>query len=161
MTKHILTAVFSAGGTTRRVGRKISDIFGTDFYEILPQEPYTLADLNWLSRKSRSSIEMNDASARPAIAENDLDITSYDTIIIGYPIWWGLAPRIIETFLENNDFSGKRIIPFCTSGGSGIGRSDTELHQNVSGDVKWEKGVQISRSNEKTIRKQLEAVLQE
>ncbi len=161
MTKHILTAVFSAGGATRRVGRVISDIYETDFYEIIPQEPYTLADLNWLSKKSRSSVEMNDPSARPVIAENDLDISSYDTVIIGYPIWWGLAPRIIETFLESHDFSGKRIIPFCTSGGSGIGRSDTELHENASGDVKWEKGVQINRPNEKTIRKHLNSLLEQ
>ena len=161
MTNHILTAVFSAGGSTRIVGKAISDIFCTDFYEILPREPYTAADLNWLSKKSRSSVEMNDPSARPEIAENTLDISSYDTIIIGYPIWWGLAPRIIETFLESHDFSGKRIIPFCTSGGSGIGRSDMELHKNVSPDVIWEKGVQINRPNEKTIRKQLGSVLQQ
>lgn len=161
MTKHILTAVFSASGVTREVGKAISDIAGTDLYEIFPKEPYTAADLNWLSKKSRSSIEMNDPSSRPEIAENDLDISSYDTIIIGYPIWWGLAPRIIETFLESHDFSGKTIIPFCTSGGSGIGRSGIELHKNVSADVRWEKGVQINRPNEKEIRKQLASVLEQ
>lgn len=161
MTKHILTAVFSAGGVTRKAGRAIADVFGTDFYEIVPKEPYTPADLNWMSKKSRSSVEMNDPSSRPMIADHTLDISSYDTVIIGYPIWWGLAPRIIETFLESHDFSGKRIIPFCTSGGSGIGRSDIELHKNVSEDVKWEKGIQISRPNEKTIRKHLGSVLEQ
>ena len=158
MAKHILTAVFSASGVTGKVGRAISETFDTDFYEIQPKEPYTSGDLNWMDKKSRSSVEMNDPSCRPEIADNTLDLSSYDTIIIGYPILWGIAPRIIETFLESHDFSGKRIIPFCTSGGSGVGRSDKELHKNVSGDVIWEKGVQINRADEKTIRKQLGSV---
>ena len=101
---------------------------------------------------------MNDPSARPEIAKAVSDMASYDKVIIGFPIWWGVAPRIIDTFLESYDFSGKTIIPFCTSGGSGVGRSDTELHKYVKGDVKWEKGVQINRPNESVIKKWLDEV---
>ena len=95
----------------------------------------------------------------PKIADTVADMDAYDTVIVGFPIWWGVAPRIIETFLESYDFSGKTIIPFCTSGGSGVGRSDTSLHKNVSGEVKWTKGVKINRPNENKIRKWLDEVL--
>lgn len=159
MEKRILTAVFSASGRTKRVGEEIARISGSDFFEIVPKEIYTSDDLNWVNRNSRSSIEMNDPAARPEISGTVDDMDSYDTVIIGYPIWWGVAPRIIETFLESYDFSGKTIIPFCTSGGSGLGRSDTALHKNVSGDVKWEKGVQINRPQESQIKSWLEKVL--
>ena len=159
MAKKVLVAVYSASGVTRRVGQEIARISGGDFFEIVPKEIYTSEDLNWMNKKSRSSVEMNDPSARPEIASTVADMVSYDTVIIGFPIWWGIAPRIIETFLESYDFSGKTIIPFCTSGGSGVGRSDSELHKNVSGDVKWEKGVQINRPNEGAIKKWLDRVL--
>lgn len=159
MAKKVLVAVYSASGVTRRVGQEIARISGGDFFEIVPKEIYTSEDLNWMNKKSRSSVEMNDPSARPEIASTVADMDSYDTVIIGFPIWWGIAPRIIETFLESYDFSGKTIIPFCTSGGSGVGRSDSELHKNVSGDVKWEKGVQINRPNEGAIKKWLDKVL--
>ena len=159
MSKKILVAVFSASGVTRRVGKEIARISGGDFFEIAPKEPYTSADLDWTNNKSRSSVEMNEPSARPEIANAVPDMDVYDTVIIGFPIWWGVAPRIIETFLESYDFTGKTIVPFCTSGGSGVGRSDTALHKNVSGDVKWAKGVQINRPNENVIRKWLEKVL--
>ena len=159
MAKKVLVAVFSASGTTRAVGEEIARTAGADFYEIVPKEIYTSADLNWMNKKSRSSVEMNDPSARPEIAGDAPDMTAYDTVIVGFPIWWGVAPRIIDTFLESYDFSGKKIVPFCTSGGSGVGRSDTALHKNVSGDVKWEKGRQINRPNEAEIRRFLEAVL--
>ncbi len=159
MANKTLVAVFSASGVTKRVGEEIARIAGADFHEITPKERYTSDDLNWMNKRSRSSVEMNDPTSRPELAENDLDMASYDTVIIGFPIWWGIAPRIIETFLESYDFSGKKIIPFCTSGGSGVGRSDTELHKNVRGDVKWEKGVKINRPNEKEIRKWLDNVL--
>lgn len=102
---------------------------------------------------------MNDPSSRPEIANQVADMDAYDTVIIGFPIWWGVAPRIIETFLESYDFSGKTILPFVTSGGSGVGRSDKELQKNVSGDVKWGKGVQINRPNEAEIKKWLEKTL--
>jgi len=151
-----LVAVFSASGVTKRVGQKIAEVAGGDFFEIVPKEKYTSTDLNYMNNRSRSSIEMNDPSARPEIKNKVADMTSYDTVIIGFPIWWGVAPRIVETFLESYDFSGKTIIPFCTSGGSGVGRSDTALHKNVSGDVKWAKGVQINRPDESAIRRVLE-----
>ena len=159
MAKNILVAVFSAGGVTKKVGKEIARIAGADFYEIVPAEVYTSADLDWMNKKSRSSVEMNDPSARPEIAGRPLDMSSYDIVIIGYPIWWGVAPRIIETFLESYDFSGKTIVPFCTSGGSGVGRSDRELHKNVGGDVKWAKGRQINRPNESEIRRWMDEVL--
>ena len=159
MANKTLVAVFSASGVTKRVGEEIARIAGGDFYEIVPKDIYTPEDLDWMNKKSRSTLEMNDPSARPEIAGEALNMASYDTVIVGFPIWWGVAPRIIETFLESYDFSGKKIIPFCTSGGSGVGRSDTALHKNVSGDVKWEKGRQINRPNEAEIRRFLEAVL--
>ena len=159
MANKVLVAVFSASGVTKRVGQEIARISGGDFFEIVPVEKYTNADLNYMNSRSRSSVEMNDPSARPEIAGRVSDMESYDTVIIGFPIWWGVAPRIVETFLESYDFSGKTIIPFCTSGGSGVGRSDTELHKNVSGNVKWGKGVQINRPNETTIKNWLDKVL--
>ena len=159
MANKTLVAVFSASGVTKRVGEEIARIAGTDFYEIVPEEIYTSADLDWMNKKSRSSIEMNDSSARPEINGKVADMASYDTVIVGFPIWWGVAPRIIDTFLESYDFSGKKIIPFCTSGGSGVGRSDAALHKDVSGEVKWEKGRQINRANEAEIRRWLDEVL--
>ncbi len=159
MANKVLVAVFSASGVTKLVGEEIARVSGGDFFEIVPKEKYTGADLNYMNRKSRSSVEMNDPAARPEIAETVTDMDSYDTVIIGFPIWWGIAPRIIETFLESYDFSGKTIIPFCTSGGSGVGRSDTALHKNVSGNVKWVQGVQINRPNEAAIRRMLDTAL--
>ena len=159
MANKVLVAVFSASGVTKRVGQEVARISGGDFFEIVPVEKYTSADLNYMNSRSRSSVEMNDPSARPEIAGRVNNMDSYDTLIIGFPIWWGVAPRIIETFLESYDLSGKTILPFCTSGGSGVGRSDTALHKNVSGDVKWVKGVQIYRPNESTIKSWLEKAL--
>ena len=103
MAKNILVAVFSASGVTKKVGQEIARVAGADFYEIVPKELYTAADLDYMNKKSRSSVEMNDASARPEIAANTLDMAAYDTVIVGFPIWWGIAPRIIETFLESYD----------------------------------------------------------
>ena len=159
MENKILVAVFSASGVTKRVGEEIARIAGADFFEIVPKDIYTPADLDWLNKKSRSSIEMNDPSARPQIAGSALNMVSYDTVIVGFPIWWGVAPRIIDTFLESYDFSGKKIAPFCTSGGSGVGRSDTALHKDVSGDVQWTKGRQLNHPNEAEIKKWLEKIL--
>lgn len=159
MSRKVLVAVFSASGVTKRVGEEIARAAGADFYEIIPKDLYTAADLNWMDRKSRSSVEMNDPSARPRIANTVPDMDAYDTVIVGFPIWWGVAPRIIDTFLESYDFSGKKIAPFCTSGGSGVGRSDTALHKDVSGDVQWAKGRHINRPNEAEIRRFLDEVL--
>ena len=154
-----LVAVFSASGVTKRVGEEIARVSGGDFYEIVPKEKYTSADLNYMNKTSRSSVEMNDPSSRPEIAGGVENMDSYDTVIIGFPIWWGVAPRIVETFLESCDFSGKTIIPFCTSGGSGVGRSDSALHKNAGGNVKWAKGVQINRPDEAAIRSMLQNAL--
>ena len=159
MAGKVLVTVFSASGATRKAGKEIARIAGADFYEIVPKDLYTSDDLNWMNSHSRSSIEMNDPASRPEISGTVSDMASYDKIIIGFPIWWGVAPRIIETFLESYDFDGKTIIPFCTSGGSGVGRSDRELHKNTKGNVKGEKGVQINRPDEAAIRKWLGKVL--
>ena len=159
MAGKILVAVFSASGVTKRVGEEIARIAGADFFEIVPKRIYTDDDLNWRNRHSRSSIEMNDPSARPLIAGAVPDMNSYEKVIIGYPIWWGVAPRIIESFLESYDFGGVTIIPFCTSGGSGVGRSDEELHKNVKGDVNWKKGIQINRPDKNMIKKWLDEVI--
>ena len=159
MADKTLVAVFSASGVTKNVGEEIARIAGADFFDIVPKEIYTEDDLNWMNKQSRSSIEMNDPASRPEIAGAVSDMASYGKVIIGFPIWWGVAPRIIETFLESYDFDGKTIIPFCTSGGSGVGRSDEELHNNVKGDAKWEKGTQINRPDETMIKKWLDGVL--
>ena len=159
MAGKTLVAVFSASGVTKRVGEEIARIAGADFFEIVPKEIYTDDDLNWMNKQSRSSVEMNDPSARPEIAGTVSDMDSYNKVIVGFPIWWGVAPRIIETFLESYDFSGKTVIPFCTSGGSGVGISDEELHKNVKGNVEWKKGTQINRPDETVIKKWLEEVL--
>ena len=159
MAGKTLVAVFSASGVTKRVGEEIARIAGADFFEIVPKEIYTDDDLNWMNKQSRSSIEMNDPSARPEITGTVSDMASYHKVIIGFPIWWGVAPRIIEAFLESYDFSGKIIIPFCTSGGSGVGRSDEELHKNVKGNVEWKKGAQLNCPDETVIRGWLDEVL--
>ena len=158
MANKSLVAVFSASGVTKKVGQAIAKVNGADFYEIIPKTPYSSADLDWTNKKSRSTLEMNDPESRPELADHALNIDEYDTIILGYPIWWGVAPRIIETFLESYDFSGKTIIPFCTSGGSGLGRSDIALHDNAGAGVTWVKGRQINRPGEAEIQRLLEAV---
>ena len=159
MAKKVLVAVFSASGTTRAVGEEIARTAGADFYEIVPKEIYTSADLNWMNKKSRSSVEMSDPSARPEISGAVADMASYDTVIVGFPIWWGKEPGVIRTFLKKNSLKGKTLIPFCTSGGSGVGKSDIALHKDVSGDVRWAKGRQINRPNEAEIRRWLDEVL--
>mgnify|MGYP005754491399 FL=1 len=122
-----LVAFFSAGGVTRQVAQKLAAAAQADLYEIKPAIPYTQADLNWRDKSSRSSVEMQDPSSRPQLADTDAKIEQYDRILLGYPIWWYMAPTIINTFLESYDFSGKSIILFATSGGSGFGKSVKEL----------------------------------
>ena len=118
-----LVVYFSATGTTKSVAEKIAGVTGADIYEIVPMELYTEADLNWHDSDSRTTHEQDDKSIRPGIASDKLSLDGYTTIYVGYPIWWGEEPRIMDTFVENYDFSGKTMIPFCTSGGSGIGSS--------------------------------------
>lgn len=126
-----LVAYFSASGVTAKVADKLADALGADIYEIRPETPYTKADLNWMDKKSRSSIEMNDKTIRPAIADQNARIDEYNTIFLGFPIWWYVAPTIINTFLESYDFSGKKIILFATSGGSIFGKTVEELKVSV------------------------------
>ena len=126
-----LVAFFSASGRTRKAAEKLAKENGADLYEIKPAVPYTREDLNWQNKQSRSSVEMNDHSSRPALAPQDADIASYDTIYIGFPVWWYIAPTIINSFLESYDFSGKKIILFATSGGSGFGQAVRNLQPSA------------------------------
>ena len=127
-----LVAYFSASVVTAKLAKNLAEAAEADIYEIKPAVPYTNADLNWQDKNSRSSVEMKDKSCRPAIADTDANIADYDTIFVGFPIWWYVAPTIINTFLEAYDFSGKTIILFATSGGSGMGNSAKELRPSVS-----------------------------
>lgn len=138
--KKALVAYFSASGTTAGVAKTLAEAAGADLYEIRPAVPYTQADLNWMNKKSRSSVEMQDKASRPALADKDAGISSYETIFVGFPIWWYVAPTIINTFLESYDFSGKRIILFATSGGSGFGRTPDALKDSVSADIQLLEG---------------------
>ncbi len=150
-----LVAYFSASDQTKRLASTFAEEIGCDIAEIEPAEPYSSADLNWSKSSSRSTVEMNDGSCRPAM-KNHIDVSGYDTIFIGFPIWWGEAPRIIETFLESTDFSGKTIVPFATSGGSGFGRTSSILQKIVPG-AKVEKGrVLSSRESAKSVRNWIE-----
>ena len=134
-----LVAYFSASGITESVARNLSQTAGADLYRIQPEVPYTSADLDWMNKKSRSSIEMNDPASRPAIAAEDLDISSYDVVFLGFPVWWYMAPTIINTFLETYDFSGKTVIPFATSGSSGIENCEKKLLQQYP-SINWKSG---------------------
>jgi flavodoxin len=139
-----LVAYFSASGVTAKLAKNLAEAAGADLYEIKPAVPYTNADLNWQNKNSRSSVEMNDKSFRPAIADTNANIADYDTIFVGFPIWWYVAPTIINTFLEAYDFSGKTIILFATSGGSGMGNSAKELRPSVSGSAVIQDGKRFS-----------------
>ncbi len=130
-----LVAYFSASGTTAHVAKELAQAAGADLYEIKSAVPYTKADLNWMDKKSRSSVEMNDKSSRPALADKDANIAAYDTILLGFPIWWYVAPTIINSFLESYDFSGKKIVLFATSGGSGFGKAAAGLKPSVAADT--------------------------
>lgn len=130
-----LVAYFSASGVTKRTAENLAAAAEADLYEIRPAVPYTSADLNWMDKSSRSTIEMKDKSSRPELADTDADIAAYDRIFVGFPIWWYTAPAIIKTFLESYDFSGKTIILFATSGGSGIGKTAKDLEESCPGAV--------------------------
>ena len=126
-----LVAYFSASGVTAGVAEKLASAAGADLFEIAPAEPYTKADLDWMNKQSRSSVEMNDRSCRPAIATQVEDMAQYDTVFVGFPVWWYRQPSIIDTFLEGYDFTGKKIVPFCTSGGSGLGQAPEYMQELV------------------------------
>ena len=128
-----LTAYFSASGVTAKAAKTLAEAAGTDLFEIKPAVPYTAADLNWQDKNSRSSVEMKDLSSRPAIAEKLGNMDEYDVIFLGFPIWWYIAPTIINTFLESYDLSGKKIVLFATSGGSGFGKTAEKLSDSCKG----------------------------
>lgn len=126
-----LVAYFSASGTTKKTAELLAEAAGANLYEITPKVAYTKADLNWMDKKSRSSVEMNDKKFRPEIEDKDANIAEYDEIILGFPIWWYVAPTIVNTFLEKFDFSGKKVVLFATSGGSGFGNTVKELQPSA------------------------------
>mgnify|MGYP000869327124 CR=1 FL=1 len=126
-----LVAYFSASGNTGKVAKVLAEAVGADLYEIKPEVPYTQADLNWRDKNARSTIEMNDKSSRPTIADKDANVGAYDVVFIGFPIWWYVAPTIINTFLESYDFAGKTIVLFATSGSSGFGKTVDNLKGGV------------------------------
>lgn len=128
-----LIAYFSASGVTAAAAKKLAEAIGADLYEIKPEVPYTKADLDWMDKKARSTIEMNDPSSRPAIAGKLDNMDAYSTIFVGFPIWWYVAPTIINTFLESYDLTGKKIVPFATSGGSGMGKTNERLQPSCLG----------------------------
>ncbi len=132
-----LVAYFSCSGVTEKLANTLAAVVNGDLYRIEPAVPYTEADLNWNNPRSRSSVEMSDKASRPAIAGRVVDMEQYDTVYIGFPIWWYIAPTIINTFLESYDFSGKTVIPFATSGSSGVGETDKWLHVSCSGNTRW------------------------
>lgn len=130
---NVLVAYFSATGTTAKAAKTLANAVGGDLYEIKPAVPYTNADLNWMDKGSRSSVEMKDAHSRPALADTDAPVAGHDVIFLGFPVWWYVAPTILNTFLEAYDFTGKTIVLFATSGGSGLGKSAAGLRPSAPG----------------------------
>ena len=145
-----LVAYFSASGVTKKIAKKLVAAAKADIYEIKPAVPYTKADLNWMDKKSRSSVEMGNKSFRPEIVKDDLDLSQYDTILVGFPIWWYVAPTIINTFLESYDFAGKKIVLFATSGGSGFGNTVKELKPSAP-EAEIVEGKLLNRATDKDI----------
>ena len=142
--KKILVAYFSASGVTAKVAEKLAQAAGADLFEIKPEQPYTRADLNWMDKQSRSTVEMKDRSCRPAMAAKP-DVSGYDVILVGFPVWWYREPSIIDTFMESADFTGKTVVPFCTSGGSGLGDS-AKIMQSLAPGAKVLEGKRFSSS---------------
>lgn len=150
-----LVVYFSCTGNTKAVAEKIAELTGAVLYEIVPKEPYSSSDLNYSDNNCRANQEMNDSSARPAIAGEAIDFTLYDTVYIGYPIWWGTMPKIINTFLDTYDLSGKTILPFCTSGGSGISTSVSAI-RNAEPDATVRDGLRASEASDNKIEAWIE-----
>ena len=141
-----LVAYFSASGVTARVAKDVADAAGADLYEIRPAQPYSPGDLDWMDKKSRSTLEMNDPACRPAIEGQVNGMEQYDTILIGFPIWWYVEPRIVDTFLDSYDFTGKTLIPFATSGGSGISKAQKSLQEHCPA-ANWKQGQLLNGSS--------------
>lgn len=150
MNKKVLVAYFSATGTTEREAKLIAEATSGTLFEIAPAQPYTSADLDWNDKQSRSSVEMNDDSSRPEIKENVSDMAQYDVVFIGYPIWWDLAPRVVNTFIESNDLKGKTVIPFATSGGSSINHSVSAFRKAYP-EINWQDGKLLNGANKTTV----------
>lgn len=145
-----LVAYFSASGVTKAAAERLAKAVGADLFEIKPKTPYTKADLDWTNKNSRSSVETNNPNFRPEIAEKLLDISGYDTVFIGFPIWWYVAPKIIDTFVESYDFSGKTLVPFATSGGSGMGRT-VDVLKKLCPSANWKSGNVVNGMSEKAL----------
>ena len=156
--KKVLVVYFSATGTTASAAQILAKATDGALCEIVPEQPYTSADLNWHNAQSRSSVEMADAGARPAIKPANVNLANFDYVFIGYPIWWDLAPRAVNTFIESHDLSGKILIPFATSGGSTIDGSVRALRETYPA-LKWQKGRLLNGANEKKAKAWLEEVL--
>lgn len=146
-----LVAYFSASGVTKTAAERLAKAAGADLFEIKPAVPYTRADLDWTNKKSRSSVEMSNQNSRPEIAETVSHMEDYGTVFIGFPIWWYVAPTIINTFVESYDFSGKTIVPFATSGGSGMGKT-VEVLKTLCPTANWEKGKMLNRVSEQELK---------
>lgn len=147
-----LVAYFSASGVTKAAAERLARAADADLFEIKPKIPYTRADLDWTNKNSRSSVEMNNPDSRPEIAEKLSNMGDYDTVFIGFPIWWYVAPTIINTFVESYDFSGKTVVPFATSGGSGMGRTVEVLKPLCSASARWENGKMLNRISEQELK---------
>lgn len=143
----VLVAYFSATGTTKALAEYAADVMGADLYEIVPEEPYTADDLNYNDRSTRATVEQNDPNARPAISGSVENMEQYEIVFLAFPIWWGEEPRIMDTFVESYDFSGKTVVPFCTSGGSGFGSSGRNMQSLSAGDAVWLDGARLSGSS--------------
>lgn len=146
MNEKTLVAYFSTSGVTAAVAKEIANALGADLYEIKPAVPYTSADLDWMNKKSRSTLEMTDSDSRPEILDGVSNMNEYQTVLIGFPIWWYVEPRIVDTFLESYDFAGKTLIPFATSGGSGIEKAAVSLKEHCPAAT-WKAGKLLNRRN--------------
>ena len=147
-----LVAYFSASGVTAKVANKLASLAGADIHEIKPKVKYTREDLDWTNKKSRSSIEMQDKNSRPELEEKHFDPSSYDVIYLGFPVWWYIAPTIINSFLESGDFSGKKVVLFATSGGSDLGKSADMLMPSVSSSTKIISGKLLNHPDDAEIK---------
>ena len=151
-----LVAYFSASGVTEKMAKALAEVTGADLFEIQPAVPYTTADLDWMNKKSRSSVEMSDPDSRPEIGNKVPDMGQYDTVFVGFPIWWYVAPTIINTFLESYDFDGKKIATFATSGGSGMGKTDSIL-KKCAPNADWKEGKRFGSVDKNALKAWVEA----
>ena len=155
--KKTLVAYFSASGTTKGIAQQLAKVAEADLHEIKPEKPYTAADLDWRNKQSRSSVEMDDKSSRPAITDKLQNMQEYDVVYVGFPIWWYTCPTIINTFMEAYDFNGKTVIPFATSGGSSIKKACDELKAAYPG-VNWKEGRLLNRVSDADLKKWVESL---